>query len=226
MRFSIITITKNNPIGFEKTRASLHCQTYDDYEWVVIDGDVEPDNGIYDAMNKGIDRANGDYLIFMNAGDQFANENVLAMLAQYDAGFIYGDAMEGGFVKRSKHHAQIGGGMITHHQSMIYRRSVVNDLRYDEQYPIAADYKFTIEYTARCKSFLKMDMAICDYEMGGVSQINAKQGRIEQIKIRRELGMKKPLTFYRQWLTQMIRHYCPNICLKIRMIAKQSTDAV
>ena len=218
MRFSIITITKNNTVGFEKTRASVHGQTCDDYEWIVIDGDAEPDNGIYDAMNKGIDRARGDYLIFMNAGDQFADENVLKTLSKYEADFIYGDAVEGDFTKQSKHHTQMGGGMITHHQAMICRRSVVNDLRYDEAYPIAADYKFTVEYMVRCRSFLKMDMVICDYEIGGVSQINAKQGRMEQVKIRRELDMKKPLTFYRQWLSQIIRHVCPNLYLKIRMV--------
>jgi putative colanic acid biosynthesis glycosyltransferase len=127
-------------------------------------------------------------------------------------------AVEGDFTKLSKYHTQMGGGMITHHQAMIYRRSVVNDLRYDETYPIAADYKFTIEYMIRCRSFLKLDMVICDYEIGGISQINAKQGRMEQVKIRREMGMKQPLTFYRQWLFQIIRQVCPSLYLKIRMV--------
>ena len=156
----------------------------------------------------------------MNAGDQFANINVLQKLSEYDADFIYGDAVEDDFIKPSKHHTQIGDGMITHHQAMIYRWSVINSLRYDEAYPIAADYKFTVEYIRYCRSFLKMDMAICDYETGGVSQTNAKQGRVEQMKIRNELNIKKPLTFYRQWLTQTVRRLCPNLYLKIRMIAK------
>ena len=217
MRFSVITITKNNPCGFEKTKKSIQSQTYKNYEWVVIDGDKEPDNGIYDAMNKGIVRVSGEYLIFINAGDRFADDYVLEKLSCYESDFIYGDAIEGDFIKKSKHHMRMSEGMITHHQAMIYRRSVIEDLRYDENYPIAADYKFTMEYMARCRSFLKMEMSICDYEVGGVSQKNATQGRIEQQVIREELGVKKSLTLYRQWCAQIIRRYCPNLYCKIRM---------
>jgi putative colanic acid biosynthesis glycosyltransferase len=211
MKYSIITITKNNSEGFEKTKQSIEDQTYFDFEWVVIDGDVEPDNGIYDAMNKGIDRARGDYLIFMNAGDEFTDDNTLVNISKYNADFIYGDAIEGEHLKSAKHHIQIAKGMITHHQSMVYKRSVIDDLRYDEAYAIAADYKFTIEYIRRCRSFLKLDMPICIFETGGVSQQNAKQGRLEQIKIRDELGLPNALTPYRQWAGQILKTYYPKL---------------
>jgi len=221
MKFSIITITKNNPNGFQKTRQSIESQIYSGFEWVVIDGDVEPDNGIYDAMNKGVDRASGDYLIFMNAGDEFADDNVLSDISKYKADFIYGDSFEFGFLKKSKHHSDLHKGMITHHQAMIYRRSVIGDLRYDESYPIAADYKFTIEYLKRCRSFLKLNKPICIFEVGGVSQKKAKQGRIEQIQIRNELGVVNGLTPYRQWVGQIIKKTCPTgVYLKIRVISQ------
>lgn len=216
MHFSIITITKNNPYGFEKTQKSVQSQTYKNYEWIVIDGDKEPDNGIYDAMNKGIARASGEYLIFMNAGDIFSCDGFLQKLSQYNADFIYGDANEGKFLKPSKHHMRMGEGMITHHQAMIYRRSVVDELRYDDAYPIAADYKFTIQYFLKCRSFLKLNMAICDYEIGGISQKNAAKARAEQVEIRSEFEMREPLTFYRQWCAQIIRRFCPNLYYKIR----------
>jgi len=201
MKYTIITITKNNPVGLKKTKQSIESQKFSDFEWVVIDGEKEPDNGIYDAMNKGIDRAKGEYVIFMNAGDQFVNAQVLEDIADYDADFIYGDSLG----KRSKHHNRIPYGMITHHQAMVYRRAVMGDLRYDEHHPIAADYKFTLDYIQKCRSFLRLDMPICIFESGGFSEQNTKQGRMEQIAIRKELGIRAPFTLYRQWVGQVVK---------------------
>ncbi|PCI00034.1 MAG: hypothetical protein COB76_04400 [Alphaproteobacteria bacterium] len=218
-QFSIITITKNNPDGFKKTKQSVESQNYNDFEWVVVDGDIEPDNGLYDAMNKGIDRAVGDYLIFMNAGDVFAAKDTLKTISRYcPADFMYGDAMEGGFIKCARHHSKIARGLITHHQAMVYARNIIGDRRYDERYPIAADYKFTAEHLVKSKVCTYINKPLCIFETGGVSGRNASQGRAEQVDIRRELGMWAPLTPCRQWTGQILKTHAPRLYLKLRVI--------
>ncbi|GAB6011779.1 glycosyltransferase [Viscerimonas tarda] len=116
MKLSIITVNYNNAAGLEKTIRSIVSQDYDDFEYLVIDGastdgsvDIlengelstipfrwisEPDTGIYNAMNKGIRAAKGDYLLFINSGDTLYNEHVLSdafKLAKGDTNLIYGD---------------------------------------------------------------------------------------------------------------------------------------
>lgn len=211
-RFSIITITKDNPNGFAVTEESVKSQRFTDYEWIIIDGAVEPDRGIYDAMNKGIERAQGDYLIFMNAGDCFASDLTLQIIAAAgDADFIYGDAWDGGYLKPARSHARLHRGLFTHHQAMVYRRAVLDDLRYDETYPIAADYKFTAQFLQKAQSILYIPQPLCIFETGGISQYRARQGRTEQRKIRRELGIVAPMTPAWQWVAQTIRNTLPSV---------------
>lgn len=188
--FSVITITKANPQGFARTRESVEAQSFRDFEWVVIDGDAEPDQGIYDAMNKGMDRARGDYLIFMNAGDVFAGPDILARIAPHlkaAPDFVYGDALESGHYKKARH--DIRAGMITHHQAMVYRAT---KRRYDLTYTIAADYKFTLETVLAARDTVYLPFAFCIFEAGGVSQRRAHIGRCEQTAVRRELGISAP----------------------------------
>lgn len=216
MRFSVITITKNNKNGFQKTKQSIELQSYSDFEWIVIDGDIEPDNGIYDAMNKGVNRACGDYVIFMNAGDVFADPHVLKDLSAIDADFIYGHVIEEGYVRHAKPVARMNGGMITSHQAMIYKRSVIGDLRYDEAYQIAADYKFTLQFLDKAAEIVSVDFPICSVETGGVSQRYAVQGRREEQAIRRETGRYSPFIPLRQWLALFVKSISYRLYLVLR----------
>lgn len=201
---SVVTITKNNADGFARTRFSVESQEYPDFEWIVVDGDAEADNGIYDAMNKGLDRARGTHALFMNAGDVFAGPDILGRIAPYlNFDFIYGDAIEGGHLKRARHN--IAHGMPTHHQAMIYKKDA---RRFDTKYRIAADYKFTAQYM-RGGNQKYLPFAVCVFEQGGVSQKNATLGRREQAQIRRELGIHAPLTAPMQWAASALKRTCP-----------------
>lgn len=199
--FSVITITFNNRDGLRKTASSVQSQIYKDIEWIIVDGhstdntqsdfinyplaiiSSEPDKGIYDAMNKGIDKATGDYIIFMNAGDVFATPDVLNELSKQcknNPDFIYGDAREDGHIKHARHHAKINWGMNTHHQAMLYKRQILGNMRYDLTYKIAADYDLALRFLNRAKNILYVPIPICIFEAGGVSQKNVKLGRDEQ----------------------------------------------
>jgi putative colanic acid biosynthesis glycosyltransferase len=203
--FSIITITRNNRLGLEKTAQSIALQSAKNFEWIIIDGDStdgtsadfknypahiisEPDNGIYDAMNKGIDCAKGDYIIFMNAGDQFSDPDVLQMLGDFTVNppdFMYGDSLEGPHYKSARPYHKINQGMFTHHQSMIYNSKTLGDLRYNLDYKIAADYDLTLRFLQRSKRILYIPAALCIFEQGGISQKQAKLGRNEQFLSRK-----------------------------------------
>lgn len=239
--FSIITITRNNLNGLKRTGHSLAAQSLRDFEWIVIDGDSadgtkeylatldaqaisEPDHGIYDAMNKGIDRAGGDYLLFLNAGDTLADVDILATLskAATDApDFIYGDALESnGLYKKARDHARIDWGMVTHHQAMLYRREAVGALRYDPMLKIAADYGFTAAFLRGTQNIHYIPCAICVFEDGGVSQQNRRLGRREQFLIRMTDGKISPIKniviYGAQAASATLRERLPNIYFKIR----------
>ncbi|HNQ91831.1 MAG TPA: glycosyltransferase family 2 protein [Alphaproteobacteria bacterium] len=245
VKFSIITITRNNRAGLAKTAESVMDQTCTDYEWIIIDGasadgtendfknyidariTSEPDSGIYDAMNKGIDKTTGDYLVFMNAGDQFAAPDTLEKIKSaicnntYD--LFYGDSFEGNekkFLKRAKPHTTIERGMFTHHQAIFYNRQSLDKLRYDTNYKIAADYDLTLKFLKEKKRHcLYLPFPVCIFESGGISQRQIKQGRDEQFLARQ----KARIPFVKNWAittkqktASFFRRLCPFIykCLK------------
>lgn len=235
--FSIITVTLNNLSGLRKTYDSILSQNFYDYEWLVVDGNSkdatlsflksthaqyisEQDHGIYDAMNKGLDRATGDYIIFMNAGDCFAEKDILSTIKKHIedkySDFLYGDSFENFnnkvILKKSALHSKIKNGMFTHHQSMIYKKDVIGNQRFDLSYLIAADYDFTYRYLQKCKEISKLSLPLCVFESGGISQTHALQGRIEQFKIRKQLDentFRNTSVFVAQTVLFTLRKICP-----------------
>lgn len=241
--FSIITVTLNHINGLKRTHDSLQKQDFKDYEWIVIDGlshdgtqdflkktqttwISEHDGGIYDAMNKGIERANGEYLLFMNAGDCLAAQNTLSMVHKHIESsskrpdFIYGDALEGQYYKSAKSYGLVRRGMFTHHQAMFYRRAKTSKLRYDTAYKIAADYKFTAQFLRNINCALYIPESICIFESGGISQTNVRLGRVEQFKIRQDLKINSTLQNIAIYAAQTILRQCrqsfPTLYWKLR----------
>ncbi len=240
--FSIVTITRNNREGLIATHKSL---PHGNYEWIVIDGDSsdgtkeyllsvpahsmsEPDSGIYNAMNKGLAMANGQYVIFMNAGDRFSDPDILSTLKKIIAAespdFIYGDALESsGFYKKARHN--IAGGMITHHQAMVYKRP---QIKYNEEYRIAGDYDFTLRFLKQSKTIHYIPCAICIFSEGGISQQRSADGRREEFIIRRRNGISIYvclLVYMRQAMSAWIKSISPALYRRMRKLFDNSQSA-
>lgn len=196
---SVVTICYNAKNDLEKTILSVLSQTYQDIEYIIIDGgstdgtvDIihkyserlfywisEPDKGIYDAMNKGMDRATGSWINFMNAGDTFCDNEIIKNIFGYndlsDYSVIYGDCYVSKlnqlqYLKASsmkKVHVQ----MPFCHQSSFIRKT---RLRFSIDLKIAADYQMIYEYYRMngISSFLYISKPISVFDATGISTTN------------------------------------------------------
>jgi len=215
--FSVITITYRDWEGFCRTRDSVLGQNYDGYEWIVVDGGMdqnikeefssrvgsrhvlisEKDAGIYNAMNKGLARASGKYIIFMNGGDSFAAADVLSEISALASGgdaLIYGDCLLSEFdgnkprYKVARKPSYIWYGMFASHQSIFYPAKLVGGLKFDERLRIAGDYRFTAEVVK--KSVLVSKYAgfpVSIFDMRGASNVNPSIGRAENWTVQRDV---------------------------------------
>ncbi|MBD79635.1 MAG: glycosyl transferase [Crocinitomicaceae bacterium] len=217
IKLSIITVVFNAEDLLEYTLDSVRAVKSDKVEYIVIDGkstdgsvdilaknkdiiDVlvsEPDKGIYDAMNKGIARATGKYLIFMNAGDELvknAGERILS--DNSDADIIYGDAlfvddnrMELGlrsiFTSRSLPQEltlnSYTMGQRVCHQSFVVKRNIVQP--FNMRYRISADYDWMLSCMARAKSSKNLVDPVSIFLHGGVSKQQLKKALSERFWI-------------------------------------------
>lgn len=172
---SIITVNRNNYAGLKKTIGSVIAQTYNDFEFIIIDGAStdssaelirknsgflsywvsEPDNGTYHAMNKGIKASVGEYCLFLNSGDYFADNNVLEKIFSQDikADIISGDVLKmrsnNKFRRVSSHESISLHKLCIHslpHQASLIRRSLFDEIgNYNESYKIVSDWEFFLK---------------------------------------------------------------------------------
>ena len=251
MLFTIITISRNNREGLARTAQSLQLQEYSDFEWIIIDGNSddgtdddfesydatiisEDDAGPYDAMNKGLALATGEYVLFLNSGDRLAQTQTLKKIKEAVSlskpDFIYGDAWEFSegrtWYKPARPHTKVAKGMFTHHQAMLYKNSLVKEQCYDLSYKIAADYEFTVLFLNKARTCLYLAMPICVFEAGGISQTNVSLGRKEQFIIRRKTQIvivpKNVAIYAAQMVSWGLRSCAPRLYWQIKNI--RSTD--
>lgn len=203
MRLSIITINLNNRKGLQRTIDSVISQTFHDFEWIVIDGGStdgskelleqyanhfaywvsEPDKGIYNAMNKGIQMANGDYSLFLNTGDYLRETAILDKVFSVFPGgdIIYGNLslIYNGKEKEKRLYPNNPSfyDIYQHslpHPSTFIKTSLLKNSPYDEQFRIAADWKFFLKMALDSIEFHHIEIFVSCFDLQGVSSTNTK----------------------------------------------------
>lgn len=198
-KISIITINYNNLNGLKRTLESIVNQTWQEFEYIVIDGGStdgsaeyiesqsknidywvsEPDSGIYNAMNKGIAKATGEYLLFLNSGDHLYNEEVLEnnnkYIENYDLVYFDVQIVGQGISKIVSHpdklrffYFYING---LNHQSVLIRKELFQTVGlYDENLKIVSDWKFFILalFIHNC-TYINISKIFSTYYLDGIS---------------------------------------------------------
>ncbi|MBK8554903.1 MAG: glycosyltransferase [Lewinellaceae bacterium] len=212
MTFSIITVVYNGADLLPGTVDSVRNQRYPDIEYIIVDGASkddttaliaryaesmphlrwisEPDKGLYDAMNKGLDLATGDFVWFLNAGDHLhapdTVEKIAAMVSPktdvlYGETLLVNDARQAAGtmselstrkLPTKLHWKDYKGGMLVVHQSFIARRSLAPHY---EQHNLVADYNWCIEILKKSRENVNTGLILSDYLMGGMSKKRHQQ---------------------------------------------------
>ena len=217
-KFSIITITFNAASVIGPTLESVKGQTYTNYEYLLIDGGStddtvarakasgiefahivsERDNGLYDAMNKGIVLATGDYLCFLNAGDAFYAPDTLQTIANAAIAndtlpcVLYGETAEvdddRNFVRMRRLKAperltwkSFRSGMLVCHQAFYARRDIVP--MYDLKYRLSSDVDWCIKVMKRAKKMVNVNATVVDYLQNGISLQYHRKSLMERFDI-------------------------------------------
>ncbi len=257
MKLSIITVNYNNLEGLRKTIESVCTQTFHDYEWIVIDGGStdgskqlleqydkhitywvsESDSGIYNAMNKGIAIAKGEYCQFLNSGDYYISSDTLAKVFEISelADVNYGDqwcADHGKVVERRTYPSPMTLDYLFRsplgHQATFFRTEVVKAHPYREQYTISGDRALYLElYTAGYR-FQHIPLPIVYFDTEGIgSNVKTLQERRQQFyHIKREFFSDQVVNDIQRLLSDsynfqfVVRvaplRWCYNLCRKIQ----------
>lgn len=190
---SIVTVCYNAAKEIEKTILSVINQTYSNVEYIIVDGgstdgtvDVirkyenkitkwisEPDKGIYDAMNKAIDMATGEWINFMNAGDQFVDDEVVSRLFSSDN--IECDVLFGNTIHSDKKKIREKGVLYSDkfpafgHQSSFVKTQLMKKYHFDTNYKVCADFAFFYRLYKEGRVFNYIDTDIALYDVNGFS---------------------------------------------------------
>jgi glycosyltransferase involved in cell wall biosynthesis len=197
---TVVTVVRNGRDLLERTIRSVLGQSYGNMEYIIVDGassdgtielirryeaDIaywvsEPDKGLYDAMNKGIDLASGELINFMNAGDSFYDADTVQRVMDSrcrSADLIYGHCQlqyepDTVVVWRSGTVDALWRGMIFRHQSLFTRATVCRQQRFDLSYKIGADFDFIFNCHRNGFRFCRVDLTVASVGVGGFSDVH------------------------------------------------------
>lgn len=212
-KLTVITIVYNNVRDIKRTIESVINQTYQDIEYLIIDGAStdgtleivkqyenrvsrivsEPDKGIYDAMNKGLALAKGDYILFMNSGDEiYDKDTVEHIFNQPEADIYYGETEmyndDWQSLGQRRHKApktfnwrSFKYGMNISHQAIYIKKNLTEP--YDLQYKYSADIDWIIKAAKKTKNIRNVNRYVAKYLVGGMSKKKHKESLRERFNI-------------------------------------------
>ncbi len=214
-KLSVITVVYNSEKHIERTILSVIGQSYRNIEYIIIDGKStdqtvnnikkyedrittfvsEKDKGIYDAMNKGLNMASGDYVVFLNSGDEiYANDTIEKVFSgdknwtdvYYGETEIYNEDWESQGNRRLKAPSvltwkSLKGGMLVCHQSFIVKKSIAPN--YDLNYKLAADFDWMIKCLKKSNTIENTNLYISKFMAGGKSRQNTLNSLKERFEI-------------------------------------------
>ena len=238
-KFSVITVCYNAQATIEDTIQSVIAQTYHHVEYIIVDGaskdrtmDIvnryrehiaivvsERDKGLYDAMNKGISLATGDYLCFLNAGDSFHEDDTLQQMVHSIhtpqlPDVLYGETElvdhEGHFLRMRRLSApevltwkSFRQGMLVCHQAFFPRRDLV--MPYDLRYRFSADFDWCIKIMKKSKVLHNTHLTLIDYLAEGMTTRNHKASLKERFRIMtRHYGWTSTLAFHLWFVLRLL----------------------
>lgn len=240
-KFSIITVTYNAEKVLEDTIQSVISQTYHHVEYIIVDGASkdatlsiidkyrsqihsvisEPDKGLYDAMNKGMSLATGDYLCFLNAGDCFHEDDTLQQIVHTINGnelpdILYGETaivnIDGHFLHMRRlstpeklNWRSFKQGMLVCHQAFFAKRTLVEP--YDLKYRYSADFDWCIRAMKKAYNSLNTHLTIIDYLEEGLTTQNHKASLKERFRIMaKHYGLFSTMMYHAWFVIRMIIH--------------------
>jgi len=258
MKFSIITVCRNDADALERTIQSIAEQDYSDWEYIIVDGESSDrtpniiaqameagivhrfvsgrDDGIYDAMNKGITLATGDVVYFLNADDLFADHFVLKDVAQFwqehpESDFLYGKinvvAQGDGAITTIDYPSP--DKMLDHlmfgwvcHQAMFARLSLFQTIgHFDDQFRIAADYDWLFRAIKHNTQLVYLPRPIANYRLGGLSDTDQVQSISEMFTVQNQF----PPYQESSWLAQRVLKL-QSVILQLKNQEKQQQDQI
>jgi putative colanic acid biosynthesis glycosyltransferase len=238
--FSIITVVLNDLNGLQQTEASIKEQVWEDFEWIVIDGASkdgtvaylsqleefsckwisERDQGIYEAMNKGIDRSHGLFTVFLNAGDSFLHGQVLQnvhkeiiSLPDRKVDILFGGVNlrfpSGRNIYRGPRNFRgyINHGLPAIHQATYFRTVWAKRKKYDPSYKICGDYYLVAQFFRNGLREAYLDEPLVDFQVGGLSYQSPYELLMEAYRVQQEvLGLpirRRVWSFFRRLIATL-----------------------
>lgn len=221
MKITVVTICYNSENTIRKTIESVLNQTYNELEYIIQDGKSvdstceiierytrdervrfysEPDKGIYDAMNRALDRASGNYIIYMNSGDVFYNEYVIEKMINYlVSDIVYGSTLRHMIHQdvveqyKGKYHLirLLLMGRMPCHQSIFVKTELMRKFRFDETYSICADYDFIVRAYSSNILFKYENMIVS--EVDNVNGVSSQPENLSNMRQQDDKALKKSL---------------------------------